>query len=114
MEVREEKLNLPVSEKRQQARRAALMQRRRMVLMALCFACLYLAIAVVSVQVKLRGQQLELERIQQQIELARQENDELVRILNGGEAEYIERIAREKLGYAAVDERVFEDVAGIG
>ena len=90
------------------------MRRRKAVLTALSFECLYLAISVVSVQIKLRGQQMELQRIQQQIELARQENDELVRILNGGEAEYIERIAREKLGYAAVDERVFEDIAGIG
>ena len=90
------------------------MRRRRAVLSALSLVCVYLAISVVSVQIKLRGQQMELQRIQQQIELARQENDELVRILNGGEAEYIERIAREKLGYAAVDERVFEDIAGIG
>ena len=90
------------------------MRRRKAVLTALSFVCLYLAISVVSVQITRRGQQMELQRIQQQIERARQENDELVRILNGGEAEYIERIAREKLGYAAVDERVFEDIAGIG
>ena len=39
--------------------------------------------------------------------------NELARVvLGGGEAEYIERIAREKLGYAAADERVFEDIAG--
>lgn len=113
MEVREVKQNSPRSTA-QTRRRAALMRRRKAVLTALSFVCLYLAISVVSVQIKLRGQQMELQRIQQQIELARQENDELVRILNGGEAEYIERIAREKLGYAAVDERVFEDIAGIG
>ena len=113
MEVREVKQNSPRSTA-QTRRRAALMRRRKAVLTVLSFACLYLAISVVSVQIKLRGQQMELQRIQQQIELARQENDELVRILNGGEAEYIERIAREKLGYAAVDERVFEDIAGIG
>ena len=46
------------------------------------------------------------------IELAKQENDELVRILNGTDEEVIERIAREKLGYAAVGERVFEDIYG--
>ena len=113
MEVREVKQNSPRSTA-QTRRRAALMRRRKAVLTALSFVCLYLAISVISVQIKLRGQQMELQRIQQQIELARQENDELVRILNGGEAEYIERIAREKLGYAAVDERVFEDIAGIG
>ena len=113
MEAREVKQNSPRSTA-QTRRRAALMRRRKAVLTALSFVCLYLAISVVSVQIKLRGQQMELQRIQQQIELARQENDELVRILNGGEAEYIERIAREKLGYAAVDERVFEDIAGIG
>ena len=113
MEVREVKQNSPRTTA-QTRRRAALMRRRKAVLTALSFVCLYLAISVISVQIKLRGQQMELQRIQQQIELARQENDELVRILNGGEAEYIERIAREKLGYAAVDERVFEDIAGIG
>ena len=85
-----------------------------MVLTVMGFLCLYLAITVLSIQLRLRQQRQQLEQVQQAIQAAREENDELIRILNGGEEEYIERIAREKLGYAAVDERVYEDIAGIG
>ena len=86
--------------------------RRKVVLAVLSFACVYLSIAVISVRWRLHQQEQKLESVVAEIEVARQENDELVRILNGSDEEIIERIAREKLGYAAVGERVFEDIYG--
>ncbi|MBR2592242.1 MAG: hypothetical protein IKD62_04680 [Oscillospiraceae bacterium] len=43
-------------------------------------------------------------------------NDEINRVISGSSdsSDYIEKIARDKLGYGGVDERVFIDVAGIG
>ena len=65
-------------------------------------------------RVQVNGEYISDPDLLEAIEVAKQENDELVRVLNGGEEEVIERIAREKLGYAAIGERVFEDISGIG
>lgn len=86
--------------------------RRKVVLSVLSFSCIYLVVAVISVRWRLHQQEQKLEAVEAEIAVARQENDELVRILNGSDEEIIERIAREKLGYAAVGERVFEDIYG--
>lgn len=90
--------------------------RRRKLTLIACFAvCAYFVISIISVQMEIYKEKQKLADIQQQINDTQLENDELSRIVYGaGEAEYIERIAREKLGYAAADERIFEDVAGSG
>lgn len=90
--------------------------RRRKLTLLVCFAvCAYFVVSIVSVQIEIYKEKQKLAEIQNQINETQLENDELSRIVYGaGEAEYIERIAREKLGYAAADERVFEDVAGSG
>lgn len=87
--------------------------RRRVILLLLSIFCIYLLINVISIRVRLYKQKQQLNLIMEQIEIAQRENDELRHMLSGSEEEYIERIAREKLGYAAVDERVFEDITGI-
>ncbi len=96
-----------------EARSAAKAFRRRMILAVLAVMCVYLSFNVILVRWRLHKQQEQLEAVIEAIEVAKEENDELVRVLNGGEEEVIERIAREKLGYAAVGERVFEDISGI-
>ena len=87
--------------------------RRKFILALLAAFCIYLLINVISIRVRLYKQRQQLNLILEQIETAQKENDELRHMLSGSEDEYIERIAREKLGYAAVDERVFEDITGI-
>lgn len=94
-------------------RNAAKAFRRRLILAVLAVMCVYLSFNVVLVRWRLHKQQEQLQAVIEAIEVAREENDELVRVLNGGEEEVIERIAREKLGYAAIGERVFEDISGI-
>ena len=42
-----------------------------------------------------------------------EQNTELERLISsGGEDEYMERIARDRLGYAAPGERIFIDMSG--
>lgn len=88
--------------------------RRRKIVLLVCFAiCVYFVISILSIQIDIYKEKQKLNDLRGRIGDVQLENDELSRIVNGaGEAEYIERIAREKLGYAAPDERVFEDVAG--
>ena len=100
-------------ESRSAKERRNLVKRRRWLLAAMAAVAVYFLIVSVSLRLRLRQQQKELAVIMEQIEIAREENDELSRMLSGGEAEYIERIAREKLGYAAIGERVYEDISGI-
>ncbi|MEA5050936.1 MAG: septum formation initiator family protein [Oscillospiraceae bacterium] len=88
--------------------------RRRKLLFGVVFlVCAYFVYSIVSVQVEIYKQKKQLAEIDAGIEQAQLQNDELSRIANGDEKDYIERIAREKLGYAAADERVFVDTAGV-
>ena len=73
----------------------------------------YLVAGLVLNQVDIAAKQKELEDLQLQLEQQRQQNDELSRVLeSGSDLEIIERVARDKLGYAKPNERVFIDVTG--
>ncbi len=87
-------------------------RRRKLLFCAMLFVCLYFVYTIASTQIEIYKQKLQLAEVDRQIEQQQLENDELSRVADGGEEEYIERIAREKLGYAAADERVFVDIAG--
>jgi len=81
-----------------------------LVLMALCFYFIYTA---VSVRFTISRERQTLEILERRIYEQKLVNEELERIVySDGEKEYIERLAREKLGYAAIDERIFVDLAG--
>lgn len=61
----------------------------------------------------IRRSEQELAEIRERVELQKEQNDELTRILeSGSDLEIIERVARDKLGYAKPNERVFVDVNG--
>lgn len=71
---------------------------------------MYFVYTIISIQIQIYNQKRALVVLQERIYQQQLENDELRRKLSEeGEEEYIERIAREKLGYAAPDERVFVD-----
>ncbi|HJB68301.1 MAG TPA: septum formation initiator family protein [Candidatus Fournierella excrementigallinarum] len=73
----------------------------------------YLVAGLVFNQVDIAAKQKELQDLENQLEQQRQQNDELERVLeSGSDAEIIERVARDKLGYAKPNERVFIDVTG--
>ncbi len=73
----------------------------------------YLVAGLVFNQVDIAVKQKELQDLENQLEQQRQQNDELERVLeSGSDQEIIERVARDKLGYAKPNERVFIDVTG--
>ena len=73
----------------------------------------YLVAGLVFNQVDIAAKQKELQDLENQLEQQRQQNDELERVReSGSDQEIIERVARDKLGYAKPNERVFIDVTG--
>ena len=91
---------------------------RKMKLIATCLTilCAYLFVCIVSTQLRIFNRQQELTELRTCIKAQAEAHDELNRVISGSSdsSEYIERLARDKLGYGGVDERVFIDVAGIG
>ena len=73
----------------------------------------YLASTLVFTQVEIMVKRQEFEAAKLTLSRQLEGNEELQRLIaSGDEADYIERIAREKLGYAAPGERVFIDISG--
>ena len=73
----------------------------------------YLIVGIVVNQVSISSKQQALASVQQQLVQQQAENEELERVLtSGSEEEIVERVARDRLGYARPDERVFVDVSG--
>ena len=74
--------------------------------LGLLFLCVYLAVSFVCAQ---------LENISQQVAAQQAQNEEIQRTTQADdEASYMERVARDKLGYARPDERIFIDGANTG
>ena len=74
---------------------------------------LYVVVSLVRIQGDIQQSGEALAAIEQQNEEQRIANKELERMLSDGtEEEYIERIAREKLGYAYPEEQVLIDISG--
>lgn len=91
-----------------------LIRRYQIMFLILLFLCVTMITSILSTQLNIFRQERALYSLQSQIETQRLENDDLSRIVNNDVVsdDYVERIAREKLGYAGFDERVFVDVAG--
>ena len=67
---------------------------------------LYLVVSLVYVQIDIVSKR-------QQLAVQQAQNQELQRTLDvDDEAAYMERVAREKLGYAKPDERLYVDMSG--
>lgn len=78
----------------------------------LCFVG-YVAVSLIGMQVEVTTKRRQLLALQQSVAQQRRLNDETQRLLNGeNDAEYIERVARDKLGYAYPDEKIFIDRSG--
>lgn len=78
---------------------------------ALLFVIMYLTISLISAQFELMTQRREYENVAKQKERLELEIDETRGLLEEDEdSVYIERIAREKLGYAKLGEKVYVDI----
>lgn len=81
--------------------------------LAVAGAAVYLLVAFIGGQLKVAEKQRELEELSAMVEKQVEQNAELQRLMESGDEDaYVERIAREKLGYARPDERVFVDISG--
>lgn len=79
---------------------------------ALLVAAVWSAFTIVSVQLKIMAKESEMAELQQQIEVQKLENRQIQDVLDSGDdAEYIARIAREKLGYITPGQKVFVDIS---
>lgn len=75
----------------------------------------YAVITIINQNVKIAEKRAELSEIQQHINVVEIESDYLQKVQNyeGDElAEYMEKIAKEDLGYVSEGERIFINVAG--
>lgn len=72
----------------------------------------YFVISLISLQIEIRDKSQEVQDAQAQYEEIQLENEELESFLaNGDESTYIERIARDILGYVLPGERVYYDIS---
>lgn len=73
----------------------------------------YLLVSLVYVQMDIVSKTQQLDNLAGQVEAQQAANQELQRTLDvEDEAAYMERVAREKLGYARPDERLYVDMSG--
>ena len=78
-------------------------------LAVLCFI-VFITFLLVDMQIEVNTKRRQLAQLQSDIEAQKLENAESQRLLElGDDEEYIEKIARDKLGYAYPDEKVFVD-----
>ena len=79
----------------------------------LVIVMLYLTAILIATQVDIVTKRQQLAHLSQQTAQQSAANLELRRTLESGDEDaYIERVAREKLGFALPDERVFVDMSG--
>lgn len=85
-------------------------QKSKLLKVAVCLFVVYIAYSIVVQQLEIRERKMTLETLQQQCVKQEAGNKEVERLLAmSDDKDYIERIAREKLGYAYPDEKVYID-----
>lgn len=78
-----------------------------------CILSLSIVVSLIQLQIEMSARKQELTEIDKKIADQEQENKELRRLLAlGDDITYIERFARERLGFAYPDERIYIDMAG--
>ncbi|MEG1800490.1 MAG: septum formation initiator family protein [Oscillospiraceae bacterium] len=76
-------------------------------------AITYLSVNLISAQFELMTKKQELSALQQQQQRLVLENQDAQRLLDSeDETAYVERIARDRLGYANPNEKVYIDIQG--
>ena len=73
----------------------------------------YLAVTLIVCQVDIMVKRQRLETLNAELSRQTEENTELKRLYSSGDNDaYIERIARDRLGYVSPDERIYIDMSG--
>ena len=80
-------------------------------LIGLLFMVGYFAISFVNIRININQREKQVAELKAELEQQLAENDRLQGVLDGeDQEEYIERIAREKLGYVLPGEKVYYNV----
>ncbi len=79
---------------------------------AVLFLMACMLVGLVANEIEIIAKKQELEAVQTQLAAQLADNEELTLLIESGETEMVERVAREEYGYAAPNERVFIDVSG--
>lgn len=93
-------------------------RKKKITLIRLIFVSAYLFVVGYSVfhyaenMIEISSKSQQLQMVQHRIETQDAQNEELNRLLSGDQQEIIERVARDKYGYAMPNERVFIDMGG--
>lgn len=78
----------------------------------ICLAA-YFSVSLISAQFSLMTKRQQLNILNEQAQRIELETEDIRRVLEIEEEEdYIERIARQKLGYANPDEKIYKDIQG--
>ncbi|MBP8856307.1 MAG: septum formation initiator family protein [Oscillospiraceae bacterium] len=81
--------------------------------LGVCVIGLYLVVSLITTQVEIVAGRNQFNAVLAEIETQKAQNTEIQRVLESStEEELVERIARDKLGYARPDERIFMDMSG--
>ncbi len=71
----------------------------------------YFVISLINVQMDIKDRKEKAAELEAQYQQQLAENERLQAVVDGGdEDEYIERVAREKLGYVMPDEKVYYNI----
>lgn len=82
----------------------------RLALMALA---IYMIVSMGQLQIKLVEQKSKLSDLNKQYDAVVLKNEQLASLLeNGTESDFIERAARDRLGYVYSNEEVYTDISG--
>lgn len=82
---------------------------------ALLIFAVYIIVSIINQQIQIGRKKQELSAVQQQLTVQNLKNEELKSVLENGTAssvDFIERKAREDLGYAKPNERVIVNISG--
>ena len=88
--------------------------RKSLILRVCIFAfVVYSMVHLIDIQINMASRRRQLVELEQRVEAQRIANRELERQLaQGMDEQYIERIARERLGFIAPNETVYIDISG--
>ncbi len=90
-------------------------KKQKSILFRICILVfvVYTIISLTSLQMKLVESRNELASVEERTEQQRLKNQELLSLLQtGNEKDFIERAARDRLGYVYADEEVYTDISG--
>lgn len=80
--------------------------------LAVCAFAVYIAATLVYQTMQIRKGTVELNTIKTQLTDQQKENADTKRLLSESDEQFMENVAREDLGYAKPNERIFVDASG--